>query len=203
MAGQPLGKRAEAVRQPGIVGQIGDDPGTAHETGLGGDKQESGFGHQGDDHEDRAEAETLEEDGVQRLARLGRDAQKQVDEQDAAGRERQGKGHVEHGAFGGRDLGVAHQLDAVRNRFNAGVGAGTAGVSAGQDTEQADYPDRGGAVTEAVANAHDHDRHVLPVKNEGAENRRGVGHEEQDEYRRQNDDGLLGTPQVQDNERDY
>ena len=52
-----------------------------------------------------------------------RDVEQQVAEDDAAGGERQRGGHQHHGALAGLHLGLAHDLQPVVDRLDAGVGA--------------------------------------------------------------------------------
>ena len=65
----------------------------------------------------------LEQHGVHRLALGGRDVPEQVADQQAAGRERQRDGHVDHRALAGLHARLAHDGQAVGDGLDAGVGA--------------------------------------------------------------------------------
>ena len=53
-----------------------------------------------------------------------RELQQQIGQHQAAGRQGQRDGHVDHGPLGGGHLGLAHHGHAVGDGFDAGVGAG-------------------------------------------------------------------------------
>ena len=89
-----------------------------------------------------AAEDVLREDGVHRLARRVVDVEQQVADQDAAGGEGQRDRHVDHGPLAGGDARLAHDLEAVRHRLDAGVGAAAEGVGAQQQQRHAGEPQR-------------------------------------------------------------
>ena len=136
---QAVAQLVEAVRHPRVDRHVGEHARAVEEARLGRDEEQRALADQRDEQEPLtdlqpadvpAAGDALDQDRVQRPAGLVLDAEQQVREQDAAGGERERHRHVEHGALAGRDPRLAQDLQAVRDRLDAGVGAAAEAVGA-------------------------------------------------------------------------
>ena len=92
--------------------------------------------------------EGVGQDGVEGLALHRLDPHQQVAQEQDAGREGQGGGHVEHGALAGLHPRLAHDLQAVGDRLDPGVGAAAQGVGPQEEEQDAEGADGGEVVPE-------------------------------------------------------
>ena len=127
---------AKRVGQPAVQGHVGQHARAVKEARLRGDEEERGLGDERDQDEGERGAmaarrgQLLEQDRVERLAGLGRDAVEQVADEQAGDGDGQRDGHVEHGALAGLDARFAQDGQAVADGLDAGVSARAHAVGA-------------------------------------------------------------------------
>ena len=156
--GQPVAQRAEAVREPRVVRHVRHHPRPVDEAGLRRDEEQQRLRKQGEEDEpfSHRKPEQLHVSGeLRRQQRVHgvvgvhvAHVEQQVAEDDAAGGHRQADGHVRHGALGGLDPGLAHDLQAVGDRFDSGVRAAAQRVGAHEEERQPAESERAHAVRE-------------------------------------------------------
>ena len=179
------------MRQVGVHRHVGHHPRPVDEPGLRRHHEQQPFGDQG--HEDQpvahgkvrempAPEDSFREHGVHRLSGHVLDAQQQIADQDARRRQGERDRHVEHRALAGGDARLAHDLEAVGHRLDAGIGAAAHGVRAQQQERHASQAQgrepRGEAVAAAVAETS---RDFAGVAENGPADEQGVGGEEDQE----------------------
>ena len=128
------------MRQPVVDRHVGHDPGSIQKPGLGRHQQQGAFrqdGHQGQPGAARpASEDRIGQHGVEGLAFHRRQLSQFIADKQAGRGKGQGGGHIEHGALAGLHPGLSHDLQAVGDRLNAGIGAAPQGV--GMDQQQKD-----------------------------------------------------------------
>ena len=116
------------MRHPGIDGHVREHTRAVEKTGLRRQEQQGGLGDQSRDDEDGAaemprSEQAPEEHGVHRLAGDWARVGQQIAEHDPAGGEGQREGHEKHRPLSCLHARLTQNRDAVRDRFDTGVGA--------------------------------------------------------------------------------
>jgi len=146
---EPRRQMAELMRQPRIVGHIGQDGGPAEETGVRGNEQQARFEEQhqrqGDLIEAGGQTEALDDrakdDGVERLPLDRLRVPQQIQQDDAGSGKGERGGHVEHGELAGAHHGLAQGLHVVRYRFDSRVRSPTQRIRAQEQRQRRDPAD--------------------------------------------------------------
>ena len=127
----------------------------------------------------------------------------QVTEKEERGGKGQRGGHVEHGALAGLHPWLAHDLQAVGDRLDAGVGAAPQGVGPHEEQQDADHADGGDVVADAAAKLAHHRDEAVRVDGDPVDEHDDVGRHEEHEDRRQDRYRFLDAPDVEDDQDHY
>ena len=144
--------------------------------------------------------EIVREDRVERPAGDGLDAHKQIAQEEPAGGQGQGDGHVQHRALAGPDLGLSHDLQAVGNRFDAGVRAAAERIGPQEDQKNAHASEGGQIIGELDMDLVRQGLEVAEIAENAVAEHQNVRGDEGQEDRRQQLDGFLDSPDVQDHQ---
>ncbi len=111
--------------------------------------------------------------------------------------DRQRQRHVEHGPLACLHPRLAHDLEAVRHRLDAGVGAAAQGIGAHQQQRHAAQAQGGEAGVKALRRLVRRNRHLGQMAEHRPADEQGVGGQEHQEDGEQGLDRLLDAAQVE------
>ncbi len=208
---EPVRELREAVGHPRIDRHVPEDARAVEKAGLGRDEEKRGLRDQQRQDERAPDRhapgtppaeESVEEDEVHRLSRLGTGSDEEVPEQDASRREGERGRHQEHRPLRGLHTGLPEHRDAVGDRLDPRVGAPAHRVRPEEDERERPEAHRRPCLRE-VACGPGKDRGERPgVRREDVGDRRQVRHAEDEEDRHEERDGFLHAPEVQSNEEE-
>ena len=130
------------------------------------------------------------------------DAEEEVADEDAAGRQGQGDGEIDHGPLAVVDAGFAHDLEAVRDGLDARERPAAHGEGPQEEEGHAAQAERGQPALKAGADVGGHGPDLGDVLDDAVADEQDVGQDEDDEDRRQHGHRFLDAAQVDDDEED-
>ena len=146
--------------------------------------------------------EGVGEDVVERLPLDGAHGEEQVADHDAGGGEGERDRHVQHRSLAGLDVRLAHDLQAVRDCLDAGVGTAAHRVRAQEDERHAAEAERGEAAAQPGGDLVRDLGRAAAVRGDAAEDEHEVRDAEDDEDGDERGHRLLDAAQVHDDEHD-